>query len=193
MRAGRHAPAIARFAIVVVVLLAADLASKSIAFARVAGTPVEVTGADTIIPPHDAVIVVPKILGLQLTINVGAVFGLGGGLRWVFVAFSLVATLVLVHVFRRSGARRVILHLALAAVLAGAIGNLYDRVVYGVVRDMLWLFPRVELPFKWRWPDGSRGLYPWIFNVADVCLVLGLIVLMVIMHRHDREESRAKS
>jgi len=192
-RAGRHAPAIVRFAVAVIVLLGADLASKSLAFAQVAGTPVQVTGPATVIPPHDTVIVVPKVLGLQLTINIGAVFGLGGGLRWMFVAFSLVATAVLIHVFRRSGANHLVLHLALAAVLAGALGNLYDRVIYGVVRDMLWLFPGVDLPFGWRWPDGSNGLYPWIFNIADVCLVLGLIVLMVIMHRHDRAATRAKA
>ena len=52
---------------------------------------------------------------------------------------------------------------------------------------MLLLFPGVKLPFGWHWPNGSDGLYPWIFNVADACLVIGLFFLMILMYRHERK------
>ncbi len=190
----RHKPAIARFLIVAVILLAADLVVKSAAFQNVADQAVTLepdeSGRPAPIPPHEAVVLIPKVLALHLTANEGAVFGLGRGGRWVFVGFSLIASGVIVSVFCRSAARSPCLQIALAAVLAGALGNLYDRLFYGVVRDMLLLFPGVKLPFGWRWPGGDAGLYPWIFNVADVCLVLGLLVLMIIMYRHDTNEMK---
>ncbi|NJS15352.1 MAG: hypothetical protein HC788_13065, partial [Sphingopyxis sp.] len=67
----------------------------------------------------------------------------------------------------------------LGLVLAGALGNLYDRVVYGAVRDMLHMFPGVELPFGWTWPNGLRDVWPWVFNGADVSLLVGVGVLLM--------------
>lgn len=178
-------------------LLAADLIVKSWSFEHVAGRPVMLKGSETrgsaTIPPHDSRVLVPRILALHLTVNEGAVFGLGQGGRWGFVVFSIVASLAIGFVFARSARGAWLLHLALAAVLAGAIGNLYDRLAYGLVRDMLLLFPGVNLPFGLHWPDGSAGLYPWIFNIADVCLVIGLIVLMILMYRHDKAVAKAKA
>jgi signal peptidase II len=186
--AGRSPRAIARFLFAAILLIAADLASKAIAFERVAGAPVTVhrDSDPCAIPRHDMIVVVPKVLALRLTVNEGAVFGLGQGGRWIFIAFSVVAVGVIATVFARSASAHAVLHLSLASVLAGAIGNLHDRLRFGVVRDFLRLFPDVNLPFGWHWPGGDRALYPWIFNVADACLVVGLVVLMVLLHRHDR-------
>lgn len=197
--AWRSARAVAVAFGLAVFLLAADLVSKELAFQHVADQPVvlDANAADpdhpvAIIPNHDPTIVIPRVLALQLTLNHGAVFGLGQGWRWVFVLFSLLAMGVLGAIFARSSARSTLLHVALAMVLAGALGNLYDRIVYGAVRDLLLLFPDVSLPFGWSWPDGSTGLYPWIFNLADVCLVIGLVLLMFISFRHDAAERRAE-
>ena len=153
------------------------------------------TGEDTLslhdalpIPPHPRRVVVPKVLALHLTVNHGAVFGIGQGKRWIFVAFSLVAGIALPWIFARTRRDQWILHLAIAAVLAGALGNLYDRLVHGGVRDMMNLLPGVELPFGLAWPGGATEVYPWIFNVADVCLVVGLGILMVAIYRADFED-----
>ena len=179
------------FLLATVILLSADLLTKSAAFDRVAGEPVSLSrdesGRLAPMPAHDAILLIPKVLALHLTANEGAVFGLGRGGRWIFIAFSLIASAVILAVFGRSERRARGLHLALAAVLAGALGNLYDRLRFGVVRDMLLLFPGVKLPFGWHWPNGSDGLYPWIFNVADACLVIGLFFLMILMYRHERK------
>jgi signal peptidase II len=75
---------------------------------------------------------------------------------------------------------------ALALLLAGAVGNLYDRITFGVVRDMLWLFPGVKLPFGWTWPGGNDELYPWIFNVADAAMCVALVFLLWMMSRGDQ-------
>jgi signal peptidase II len=190
-RAWRHAASVVPFLLVTILLLSADLFTKWAAFDRVAGEPVSLvrdeSGRLAPMPAHDAILLIPKVLALHLTANEGAVFGLGRGGRWIFIAFSLIASAVIVTIFGRSDRRTRGLHLALAAVLAGALGNLYDRLRFGVVRDMLLLFPGVKLPFGWHWPNGSDGLYPWIFNVADACLVIGLFFLMIIMYRHERK------
>ena len=192
-RAMHHMPAIARMLIIAGVLLAADLVVKHLAFEHVAGTPVDISthgeNGLSAIPYHDARTIVPNVLALRLTLNQGAVFGLGQGYRWVFVVISAIALIVIGAVFCRSRRNDVLLHTALAMVLSGAIGNLYDRVVYGMVRDMLYLFPDVDLPFGWSWPGGDTGLYPWIFNIADVALLGGMVLLFIHVFR---AEMRAK-
>ena len=159
------------------ILLTVDLASKSLAFARVAGEPVDLSdtgGRAEAIPAHDPVIAVPKLLAFRLTLNRGAVFGLGqGGVALLAVVSAVAAIVVFTMGYRlppEAQRRRVLL----AMILAGALGNLWDRVMYDAVRDLFLLFPGVNLPFEWSWPGGARGLYPWIFNAADVYLVLAL-------------------
>jgi lipoprotein signal peptidase len=94
---------------------------------------------------------------------------------------------IVLGLFVRSNARAWVLHAALALLLAGAGSNLYDRGAIGSVRDMLWLFPGVRLPFGWRWPGGSDELYPWIFNVADAAMCVALVLLLVLVYRSDRK------
>lgn len=179
------------FVAVAVAVLAVDLVVKRWAFEHVAGVPVHVAADGTaLIPPHDATTIVPRVLSLKLTLNHGAAFGLGDGARWLFVCIALVAAVIVVGMFCRSDRRAWPLHVAFAMLLAGAMGNLYDRVAVGAVRDMLWMFPGVKLPFGWSWPGGSDDLYPWIFNVADAALCMSLVVLLVLMYRADRANAR---
>jgi signal peptidase II len=79
-----------------------------------------------------------------------------------------------------------VLHFGLALILAGALGNLYDRIMYGAVRDMLYLFPGVKLPFGITWPGGNPELYPWIFNIADAALCVGVVLIILTMLRKPR-------
>ena len=195
LRAFRSRCAIARMLIVALVLLGADLALKHFAFEHVAGQPVDIGshGVNSVsaIPYHNARTVIPGVLSLRLTLNQGAVFGLGQGYRWVFVVISMIALIVIGTVFCRSRATDRLLHIGLAMVLSGALGNLYDRISYAMVRDMLYLFPEVELPFGWSWPSGDRGLYPWIFNIADVALLAGMAVLFAHVIRAEVRAKRA--
>lgn len=181
--AGRHAKCIALFLIVVCVVLAADLGLKAYAFHHVAGTPVVLDPAipeSASIPFHEPTTLIPGILSLRLTANTGAIFGMGKGSRWVFIAVSIVAVGFISRIFWRSPANAILLQIALALILAGALGNLYDRVQFAAVRDMLHLFPETNLPFGLSWPGNARGLYPWIFNLADVALLFGVLTVVYI-------------
>ena len=190
--AGRSGRAIAFFLVVVIATLAADLVLKYWAFNHVAGRPVVLTEEVTQDHfgfwskyPHSPTVLVPHVLQLQLTTNTGAVFGLGKGNRIMFIVVSVIATGVIGWMFWRSPARAWSVHLALGLVLAGALGNLYDRVLYRAVRDMLHMLPGVHLPFGLSWPGGISEVWPWIFNLADVALLAGVGLVLIATWRSE--------
>lgn len=195
--AGKVPVVVVVFLSIVVTMLAADLVVKSISFERVAGAPVVLTDENSadpeVVPPHPPINLVPYVLSLKLTVNRGAVFGIGQGQKWMFIIISLIAVGVIGRVFWKSESNRRWFHVCLALILSGALGNLYDRMLFGAVRDMLWLFPDVKLPFGWTWGNGSDEIYPWIFNIADVALVVGVTVMIFVMWRYDKQKQIAES
>ena len=171
--------------------LTADLWSKAWAFRTVAGQPVELSYDEIAgnpsyrLPWHQGVQVLPAdLLDYRLVLNHGAVFGMGQQKRPVFIAFTAVAVVAAVGVFGWwTTARARWAHVGIALVLAGGLGNLYDRLVFGAVRDFLHMTPRWHLPFGLRWPGGSDELFPWVFNVADVLLLAGMALLLLTTNR----------
>lgn len=161
----RSARAITVVLITLIVLLAADLAVKHWAFSELAA--------------DETVTVIPNVLALHRVQNEGAVFGIGQGKQSLFIMFTFLAVAVIGGMFAFSKSNERWFHLALAAIAAGAVGNLYDRMAFNFVRDMLYLFPDVHLPFGWAWPNGSSELYPWVFNLADCYLVLAIAFLLI--------------
>lgn len=176
--------------------LGADLVSKSLTFQRVTGTPVQLDREQLLgdsnynpIPRHESVPVLPwNLLHLQLVINRGAVFGMGADKRIFFIVFTFAALFAGLYVFGRyTQKRHRLAHLALGLILAGGLGNLYDRILFGVVRDFLHMLPNWHLPFGKRWPGGSPDLFPWVFNIADVMLLAGIGLLMIHINRVEKE------
>jgi signal peptidase II len=159
------------------VVFAADLSTKTLAFQHVADEPIILSdwGADgpTMIPPHEAIEVVPHVLSLHLTTNTGAVFGLGKGMQWLFGLVSAVAVIVMLTMVWTGRVSSRVQVAALGLIAGGAIGNLYDRVRFHVVRDMLWLLP-------------DTRLWPWIFNLADAAMVVGVLGLIFFNARSDK-------
>lgn len=188
---------------VMILGLALDLATKEIAFGRIAGTPVTIdrkqvieVGAraplDTLLPHHRPIVVVPKVLEFKLVLNRGAVFGIGAGHRWFFVAFTVAAAGFCLWMFARwTTPRDRWAHAALGMVLAGGLGNLYDRLVYACVRDFIHPLPGVLLPWGLRWPGGGREAWSYVSNVADKLLLVGIAILVVHLWRHPVSPSRA--
>jgi len=202
--AWRRPRLIAIFCIIAAMLIAADLALKWWAFQKFPAHPVDVAQtldnardaqqqhggplAAHVDLPRDSMQIAPRILRIRLVLNLGAVFGIGQGKTWLFVIITIAAVGIIGATFLTTDASHRFAQVLLAMILAGAGGNLYDRIVYGAVRDMLHLFPNVHLPFGWHWPDGNTELYPWVFNLADVYLTLGiaLIVRAALQHLPDR-------
>jgi signal peptidase II len=198
-RAGRNARCVALFVSLILGVLVADLLLKAWSFDRVAGRsvvfPEDLRGSALFdsIPAHEPWVVLPYVLNLRLTLNTGAVFGLGKGGRSFFVLVSVVAVGAIGWVFWHSAARAKLHHLALALILGGALGNLYDRLRFGAVRDMMHLFPDVHLPWGLAWPGGNTEVYPWIFNLADVALVVGVLLLFVVMWQHEKQQQQKQA
>jgi len=174
----------------VAIALFADLFSKGLAFERLAGQPVRIERADglalptsqinALVPPHEPLVVVPTLLELKLVLNPGAVFGFGAGGRWFFAAFTVLAVAFSLWMFARwTKPREWPAHAAIGLVIAGGLGNLYDRLVYACVRDFLHPLYALHLP-------GGRPVWPYVSNVADAFLLIGITVLMLHLWRGDK-------
>ncbi len=178
--------------------LVTDLVTKWAAFRWIAGVPVrihrsEVLSADRLgllLPRHEPVVVIPKVLNLTLVLNPGAVFGIGAGKRWLFVGFTAVAVVFAGWIFLKwTSARDRMAHIALGLLLAGGLGNLYDRLRFACVRDFIHPLPGVQLPFGITWPNGSAEAWPYVSNVADLWLIVGIAVLLVYSWRRPHPVS----
>ncbi len=126
---------------------------------------------------------------LTTVFNQGALFGIGQGYSWLFAGLSVVASAgILYWLFVRGEARSWWLTVTLGLILAGAVGNLYDRLhlhgwtkadgtpQYGV-RDFLdCTIPFVEFSGSLR-PRLVREYHWPVFNLADMYLVTGAIML----------------
>ena len=186
-------------ALVTLIGLAVDLGSKWLAFRTVAGEPQIITRQDVLrtsnlselIDVHEPVTVVEHVLSFSLVLNPGAVFGLGAGRRLVFITFTLAALafgLWMFGAWTRRGDR--LAHAAIGLLLAGGLGNLYDRLRFACVRDFIHPLPGIEMPFGWRNPlDGGRELWPYVSNIADLFLLVGIGMLMIFLWRGGRKSS----
>ena len=189
----------ARLAGVFAAGLAVDLWSKYLAFGTVAGYPVELTREKVLddpsfaLPHHARVEALPwDLLDFRLVLNYGAVFGIGQHRRELFIVFTALATTAAVLLFARgTRARMKSAHIAIGLILAGGLGNLYDRMVYGAVRDFLHMLPNWELPNGWMWPgNATSDVFPWVFNVADVLLLAGMALFVITSFAEDRRARR---
>ncbi len=107
--------------------------------------------------------------------NEGAAFsflaGAGGWQRIFFSAIAIVASVVIVYLLRKHKAEKLFCF-ALALVLGGALGNLYDRLTLGYVVDFLLFHYQ-----GWYWPA---------FNVADSAISCGVVLLLLDSFRKPR-------
>ena len=128
------------------------------------------------ISPYDARIVVPDFFNLVNVTNTGAAFGSFRGNNTFFVVISVVALVVVTVLLvrpRRSDPWR---DISLALLLAGILGNLTDRLLYGHVIDFL-LF-NLHIRYADPWPA---------FNVADSCI--SIAVVLFIIHSFQKQKS----
>lgn len=131
------------------------------------------------IPLGDAHVVIPKIFRITHVLNTGAAFSLFAdslsplAVRNSLIAFSIIAVIIVGALLWRMGRDITLTGVALALILGGALGNLYDRLVYSYVVDFL----EVHI-IHYHWPD---------FNVADSCIVIGACLLLIEIFRPQPE------
>jgi signal peptidase II len=128
------------------------------------------------INPFDALSVIPDFFTLVNVTNNGAAFGTFKGNNTFFVGISILALVVVTVLLLRSHRADLWRDISLALLLAGILGNLTDRLLYGHVIDFL-LF-NLHVRFADPWPA---------FNVADSCI--SIAVLLFIIHFFQGQKS----
>ena len=120
---------------------------------------------------------IPHILNLTYYQNTGAAFSLFREHTWILAVISLaVAVLIVIALIKRVFTKPFGI-ISLAVVLAGAVGNLIDRVFLHFVTDM---FKTTFMNFA-------------VFNVADICVVLGGIAVCVyVIFFYEKWEKRGR-
>jgi signal peptidase II len=121
------------------------------------------------------------LVPLTLAFNKGAAFGvrLGEDSRWFFVPVTIIALVLLGVLFRQAAERDFLRIGAISLVVSGAVGNLYDRVRWN--RGVVDFLGPIDLGF-WDFP---------IFNVADMAITCGAVLLAISFWFEEQEERRA--
>lgn len=144
--------------------LAADLLSKQLVFRALPNA------------PDERIELLGSWLVLVMQRNRGGVFGIMQGKGYLFVILSVIALGVVAWMLRQAGPKQRLIRVALGLVVAGALGNLYDRLMLGHVRDFLYV-------------EAIR--YP-AFNLADTCICVAAGLLILSVFREGKAEETAR-
>jgi signal peptidase II len=120
------------------------------------------------ISPEEPLIVISGFFHLVNVTNTGAAFGSFRNNNTFFIVISSIALLIVVVFLLRRRSPDVWRDVSLALLLAGILGNLTDRLLYGHVIDFL-LFD-LHIPYAHPWPA---------FNVADSCISIAVVLFII--------------
>jgi signal peptidase II len=120
------------------------------------------------ISPYESRIVMPDFFSLVNVTNTGAAFGSFRNNNTFFIVISSAALLVVLVLLLRRRLPNVWRDVSLALLLAGILGNLTDRLLYGHVIDFL-LFD-LHIPYAHPWPA---------FNVADSSISIAVVLFII--------------
>ncbi|MEC9414168.1 MAG: signal peptidase II [Pseudomonadota bacterium] len=112
-------------------------------------------------------IYVNQFLDFVLVFNTGVSYGLfsgGGNLqRWILIILSIAIIIFLLNFLKSE--KSIIPRISISLIVGGALGNIFDRFVYGAVIDFISLH--------------AKGFSWYIFNIADIFIVLGVILFIL--------------
>ncbi len=115
----------------------------------------------------DEIEIIRGFFKFSYTENPGIAFGMlnNGNVKWLLVAISVAAIMVVVYYMRRTPISNTLLLWSLALLAAGICGNLIDRVRLGRVIDFILLYYR-----DYQWP---------VFNIADTAITIGAALMAI--------------
>ncbi|MBO5564099.1 MAG: signal peptidase II [Lachnospiraceae bacterium] len=123
--------------------------------------------AERVLKDADPIPLIRGVLEFQYLENAGAAFGMMQRAQGFFVISAIAVLIIITSVlFNMPGGKRHLpLRVNVVVIAAGALGNLIDRLRFQYVRDFIY-FKLINFP---------------IFNVADICVTCGAIVLMILL------------
>lgn len=127
---------------------------------------------------------VTSFFNLTYVHNYGAAFSFlsdqGGWQRWFFTVIALGVSAMILWWLKQTKREQVLLPVAFAFILGGALGNVLDRMMYGYVIDFLDFYYQ-----QWHWPA---------FNIADSAIFIGAALLILDMIKNkETDNDRAGS
>lgn len=102
--------------------------------------------------------------------NKGAAFGMFQGATVIFAVVTLIVIVGMIYFSLKHKNMSLVWKATLTVIASGAVGNLIDRLWLGYVVDMF----------------DFRGIWSFIFNFADVCVVVGGCVMMLLVLRDEK-------
>ncbi len=178
--AARSTLAVAGFVILTALATAADLASKHLVFQSLLSDPA-LRARPTAFGDHTAKQALrrfqrPVWAGVKFTLSVnpGVAFGMPMP-RWLVAAATVTIVALVLYFFATTAAKARSVHVGLALILGGALGNFYDRLLAKVSVEG---FEPIRYQVR-DFIDCSALHYPWVFNLADAWLVIGVAILML--------------
>jgi signal peptidase II len=132
-------------------------------------------------PPHIPHDVVGDLLRFTLAYNPGAAFSLSVGpySRWIFLALAMVVVVILGRLYWATESRDATMATALALVAGGALGNGLDR-----IRSARGVVDFIDI--------GVGDVRFWTFNIADIGVTFGALLLAAVLWRRDAEAARQR-
>ncbi len=133
--------------------------------------------------PTAAIPVIEGVLAWKWAVNIGAAFSIFAGQVFMLAAVGLIALGAIGYFVHSTEPRHKLFHASLGLIASGAVGNIYDRLSFGWVRDFIYF--DFDLPFH-----DSIGFIPQrypVFNVADIAILAGVVLLFIASRKMDQE------
>jgi signal peptidase II len=159
---------------IAITLFAVDIITKQVIMKHF-GTP---TNENT------SIVWIPGFLRISYVLNYKAAFGFGFGNdltnRIVYICFASIGFIALIGFFIWKNKKlKTLYKICLMLIASGALGNLIDRIFYGPEYAVV------------DWID-FYGIWPFVFNIADCCVVIGAILMMILLIIEEVKEYLAK-
>lgn len=132
----------------------------------------------TNLKPIGTVELIPGLLNFTYVENRGVAFGFLSGMSWIIIVLTaIVIVMLLIFIFRYKH-HNFLSYASCTMIVAGGIGNLIDRIAFGYVVDY------IHVQF-----------FPYVFNFADCCVVVGAILFAVwyLFIKEKKEQGAALS
>lgn len=147
----------------------------------------------------ESIPVIDDFFRITFTENPGMAFGFdpGSDFKLLISVFSLVASFgLLIYLFTIRN-KSLSLKIAIALILGGAVGNVIDRMFYGLIYDYAPLFYGKVVDFLdfdfFNFSIFGRNYDRWpIFNIADAAVSIGVLILLFFYKHHEAEDKKIK-